>query len=123
MSKEIVINHLENNREITTKTGLIRSLKAYYKEHPESKAVRYELYDTTPTTFVVSSNLDTYEYNLFVKRFKDIQANNGNVLRENVPAKHCEQNKWIVKPANENQGKGIKIFNDLRKIIKFLGNS
>ena len=74
MSKEIVVNHLENNREITTKTGLIRSLKAYYKEHPDAKVVRYELYDTTPTTFVVSSNLDTYEYNLFVKRFKDIQA-------------------------------------------------
>jgi hypothetical protein len=31
-SKELVVNHLENNREITTKTGLIRSLKMYYKD-------------------------------------------------------------------------------------------
>ena len=27
----IITNHLENNRVITTKTGLIRSLKAYYQ--------------------------------------------------------------------------------------------
>jgi hypothetical protein len=32
-SNELVVNHLENNREITTKTGLIRSLKAYYKDN------------------------------------------------------------------------------------------
>lgn len=32
-SRELVVNHLENNREITTKTGLIRSLKAYYKDN------------------------------------------------------------------------------------------
>jgi hypothetical protein len=30
---ELVVNHLENNREITTKTGLIRSLKAFYKDN------------------------------------------------------------------------------------------
>ena len=28
--RELVVSHLENNREITTKTGLIRSLKSYY---------------------------------------------------------------------------------------------
>ena len=30
---------------------------------------------------------------------------------------------WMVKPANENQGKGIKIFNDMDQIIKFLSSS
>ena len=30
---------------------------------------------------------------------------------------------WIVKPANENQGKGIKLFNNLELIIKFLESS
>ena len=29
----MIHNHLENNREITTKTGLIRSLRAYYSIH------------------------------------------------------------------------------------------
>ena len=30
---------------------------------------------------------------------------------------------WLVKPANENQGKGIKIFSDLNSIIRFLESS
>lgn len=61
-SKEIVVNHLENNREITTKTGLIRSLKNYYRDHIGAIDSGYQVFDTTPTTFLVSSNLDTYEY-------------------------------------------------------------
>lgn len=61
-SKEIIVNHLENNREITTKTGLIRSLKNYYRDHIGAIDSGYQVFDTTPTTFLVSSNLDTYEY-------------------------------------------------------------
>ena len=30
---ELVINHLENNKELTSKTGLIRSLKKYYRSN------------------------------------------------------------------------------------------
>jgi len=30
---------------------------------------------------------------------------------------------WLVKPANENQGKGIKIFNDVDQIVRFLESS
>ena len=29
---------------------------------------------------------------------------------------------WIVKPANDNQGNGIKIFNNMDQIIKFIGS-
>ena len=101
-SKELVVNHLENNREITTKTGLIRSLKAYYKNNIEAIQNAYGLFDTTPTTFVVSSNLDTYEYFHFVKRFEELKKNNGEVSYEKVPPKHCKENMWIVKPADEN---------------------
>lgn len=60
--RELVVSHLENNREITTKTGLIRSLKIFYKDNQNAIENGYQVFDTTPTTFVVSSNLDTYEY-------------------------------------------------------------
>ena len=33
LERELVVNHLENHREITTKTGLIRCLKYYYKDN------------------------------------------------------------------------------------------
>jgi hypothetical protein len=29
-----------------------------------------------------------------------------------MPEEQCKHNTWLVKPANENQGKGIKIFSD-----------
>lgn len=89
-SKELVVNHLENNREITTKTGLIRSLKAYYKDNIHAIDNGYQVFDTTPTTFVVSSNLDTYEYHQFVKRFQDLKKSQGELLKEKVPSKHCQ---------------------------------
>lgn len=121
--RELVVSHLENNREITTKTGLIRSLKVFYKDNQNAIENGYQVFDTTPTTFVVSSNLDTYEYHQFVKRFQDLKKRCGDTYKEKVPAKHCQQNMWMVKPANENQGKGIKIFNDMDQIIKFLSSS
>lgn len=62
LSKELMFNHLENNRELTTKTGLIRSLKNYYRDNIAAMDNGYQVFDTTPTTFMVSSNLDTYEY-------------------------------------------------------------
>lgn len=62
VSQELVVNHLENNRELTTKTGLVRNLKNYYKDHQGAIDSSYQVFDTTPTTFLVSSNLDTHEY-------------------------------------------------------------
>lgn len=35
-SSQLVVNHLENIRGITTKTGLIRTLKQYYKDNHEA---------------------------------------------------------------------------------------
>ena len=40
-----------------------------------------------------------------------------------MPQKHCTNNIWLVKPANENQGKGIKIFNNTRDITRFIESS
>jgi len=82
---EFVVSHLENNREITTKTGLIRSLKGYYKHNQSTIDNGYQVFDTTPTTFVVSSNLDTYEYHQFVKRYSELFRNSGDVYKEKVP--------------------------------------
>ena len=83
----------------------------------------YQVFETTTTSFVVSSNLETHEYHQFIKRFEDLQKGDGATIKERVPQKHCKRNMWLVKPANENQGKGIKIFSDLNSIIRFLESS
>lgn len=61
-SMDLLVNHLEGHRELTTKTGLIRSLKYFYKDNVNFVDANYQVFETTPTSFVVSSNLETHEY-------------------------------------------------------------
>lgn len=118
----LVLNHLENHREITTKTGLLRSLKYYYKDNLTFIENNYTLFDSTPTSFVVNTRFETDQYTQFAKRYTDLQKN-AQPFKEKMPAKHSEQNLWLIKPANENQGKGIKIMNDIDQIFSFLQQS
>lgn len=60
--RELVINHLDGHREITTKTSLLRSLKYYYKTNIAFVEQNYSVFETIPTSYVVSSKLDSYEY-------------------------------------------------------------
>ena len=77
-----IVNHIENMRYLTTKTGLIRSLKRYYKKL-QDRATELglrrqdvlEVFDIVPTTFVVHSQFKTPDQHRFVKRFGDLEAN------------------------------------------------
>ena len=109
---------MENIKGICTKTGLIKSLKRLYKL-TNPVACNYTIFDTTPTTFLVLSNCNDPEYFAFVKRFKEIDKDS--FKREQLPSKHCTNNMWLIKPAADNQGKGIEVFkNDLAGMNKFL---
>lgn len=85
----MVINHLENHREITTKTGLLRSLKYYYKDNITFIENNYTLFDSTPTSFVVNTRFETDQYTQFSKRYADLQKN-AQPFKEKMPAKHSE---------------------------------
>ena len=77
----------------------------------------YTVFDTTPTTFIISRVSDEDEVNLLMSRYKEIAR--GGSAKERVPFKHCEQNMWLVKPASMNQGRGIELFRNLRDINTF----
>lgn len=118
--KHIVINHLENIKGICTKTGLVKSLRRFYKS-PSPSSCSYNVYDSTPTTFLVLSGCNDPEYQAFVQRFQEIER--GSFRKERIPAKHCRNNLWLIKPAAENQGRGIEVFqNDLAGMKKFLSS-
>ena len=78
------------------------------------------MFDTTPTTFVISKVSDDDEINLLMTRYKEIARGGSN--KERVPVKHCQQNMWLVKPASLNQGRGIELFRNLRDINEFIFN-
>ena len=50
----IIYNHFECLRGICTKSGLIRSLRHYYDLNKEAVAAKYNVFDTTPTTYLVN---------------------------------------------------------------------
>lgn len=112
--RPFIFNHFEIIRGLCTKTGLIRSLKAYYKSQDQAQSAGYGVFDSTPTTFLVACNQDDHEIQQFIARFKEI--NQGGSKKERVPYKHCEENIWLVKPAALNQGRGIEIFRNIRDI-------
>ena len=60
--KELVINHLDGHKEITTKTGLLRSLKYYFKTTISYVEQNFSVFETMPASYVVSSKLDSHEY-------------------------------------------------------------
>jgi hypothetical protein len=110
----VVYNHLDKHREITTKPGLIRSLKAFYQINKAALLSNYHAFDSTPTSFIITIQVEDTEYHSFLARFNEIQASKSSL--ERMPAKHCGENMWLVKPAALNQGKGIKVCHTLKKI-------
>lgn len=65
--------------------------------------IKYGVFDTTPTSFLVTPDLTEYEYRIFAGRFQEIAKQD--YSKEALPQKHCTKNMWLVKPAAQNQGK------------------
>ena len=107
-------NHLDNNREITTKPGLIRSLRSYYQSLDSAVHCSYHAYDSIPTSFIITAACEDLEYHSMVSRYQELQ--NGGNTKERMPAKHCKENIWLIKPAALNQGRGIEICHSLKEI-------
>ena len=95
----LIFNHFEAVHTICTKTLLIKNLKTYYEQNRETGP--YSVFDSTPTTFLISQSHDEREVYAFLQRFKEI-ASGVWTRQEKMPQKHCQENMWLVKPANEN---------------------
>lgn len=120
-----IINHFQGNRCITTKTGILRSLSMYYKQTDSlcTSGSKQDMNNIShsevlPTCFIITVGIEDNEFFHFVNRFNEIEKKF--FVRERIPAKHCQDNWWLIKPANMNQGKGIKIYNTMKEITSFL---
>ena len=99
-------NHIEGLRKITTKTGLVKSLKEYYKNNSLCLKNKYEVFDSTPTTFIIKIGDNTDDdYSELLQRYKEISQ--GIFYKERMPEKYCMKNMWIVKPSDLNQGYNV----------------
>ena len=98
----LILNHLENIKGISTKTGLVKSLKRYYKKNARAVDAGYGIFHSTPTTFIILAGCEDNEYYAFLQRYKELAL--GECNKEKMPFKHCQKNLWLVKPAACNQG-------------------
>ena len=101
---------------ITTKTGLIKQLANYYRNTERYYLNSINVDDIIPTSFVITTNgNEENALTRFIQRYNEFEK--GNYRKEHLPEKHCKANWWLVKPANMNQGKGIKVSNKLSDIL------
>lgn len=90
-----------DNTTYTMKKQVISLQRARFHK-VMSGTSKYQIWDTTPTSFIISAGSDDIEYQQLINRIKDISKRI--FQRESLPAKHCMENMWLVKPANLNQG-------------------
>ncbi|CAI2376878.1 unnamed protein product [Moneuplotes crassus] len=123
--KKLVFNHLEKIKGISTKTGLVGSLKRYYERCPEAAKMKYNVFDSTPTTFIISPNLDGDDFKMFnhlLKSSKPKTSNSPTYRDDAILPKHCESGTWLVKPSCMNRGRGIEIFHSKEEILNFISS-
>lgn len=91
-----------------------------YSNSPATDLNGLSYNEVMPTCYIVTASIEDIQFFKFTQKF---QALSEKVFKkEKMPQKHCEDNWWIMKPANLNQGRGIEISNDITSIKKFLSH-
>ena len=121
-----LINHFENHFEISDKFNLFTNLSTYCKKH------NLNISSFVPTTFLVNlkSNKLTVQTGLFMNCFRTLRGETkGKIgvdseVDQTVAGTHyIGKNIWLIKPADNNRGRGIKIFNTLAEFKSIISKS
>lgn len=120
LNRTFAYSHFENIQCVSTKPGLIRSLKDYYSKSEKFIKAGYQLGHTMAISFVlpISDNIQGEELNQLKKMAKRFEKKD--ITQELLPAKQLLKNFWIIKPENENRGRGIELATSFREILTFL---
>lgn len=118
--RPLVYCHFENIQILSTKPGLIKTLKEYYGKTEKFKKVGFQYTHTMALSFLISANGDFGSETLkeVKKIFKKLEKKYFSDMT--LPAKQLEKNMWILKPENENQGRGIEIISSYKQLVSTL---
>jgi hypothetical protein len=99
---------------------LIRTLKEYYGKTEAFKKANFTYTRTMALSFVVpgADCLASEELRELKKLFKKFDKKQ--LADEPLPAKQLEKNFWIVKPENENRGRGIELATSFKELVATL---
>lgn len=121
-----IINHFEKHFELSDKSKLFVNLSSYCKKH------NLNLSSMVPVTFLVdtkSKNL-SIQTGVFMNYYRALKGETrGKIgvdpeVNQTVAETHfIGKNIWLIKPADNNRGKGIRIFNTLAEFKSILNES
>ena len=99
---------------------MIRTLKEYYGKTEAFKKANFTYTRTMALSFVVpgADCLASEELRELKKLFKKFDKKQ--LADEPLPAKQLEKNFWIVKPENENRGRGIELATSFKELVATL---
>lgn len=86
LKKTLVYNHFENISVLSSKTGLLKTLRDFYSTNKEAKLVQYKVEDTLPMAYIITSNPTETEFMIFKKKFNQIER--GVLSSTTLPPKH-----------------------------------
>ena len=97
-----VYNHFENISVLSTKTGLLKTLKEYYILNKQAQECNYSVEDTLPLAYCITPNFSDPEFIQFKKKYTNIERSilNQAQLKSKLPEKQYTNNIWLLKPAN-----------------------
>ena len=113
--------HFENIQLLSTKPGLIRTLREYYNKTDMFKKANYTLNHTMAMSFTIPAGdclNGSEDLGNLRKLIKKIEKRD--LTGESLSCRQLEKNFWILKPENENRGRGIEIATGYREIVSKL---
>jgi hypothetical protein len=120
-----IVNHFEFHNELSNKANLLDNLTSFCKKN------NLEINEMMPVTFGIdlkSKRLNS-QILLFVSYFKGLSGEKsprGKNSEHSVnslmlpPSHFIGQNIWLIKPAGNNRGRGIQIFNNINEFKRIL---
>ena len=68
-------------------------------------------------SFTISAQeyFDCHEMTMLKKTMTKIEKKN--LVGEYLPSRHLKKNMWIIKPENENRGRGIELASSIKQLV------
>jgi len=118
--KPFAYNHFEKIRVLTTKAGLTEQLSSYYSKCPLFTECGYSIEQSQALSFIIQPNdyAENVELQLLRKQFQRFEK--GNVFDQRLTGRQLTKNLWIVKPDNENRGRGIDLASTWKELVQVI---
>lgn len=114
--------HYEGIQCLSTKTGLLKTLRLYYEKAQFFNNSHYSIEHSVALSFIVpaADYMDNPELAKVRKTMNKIEKQN--FFDQKLAARQLTKNLWIVKPENENRGRGIEIVSSWKELLGLMGS-